>query len=729
MSLRSGILLFLAIGSMISLSSCATGNARLPPGQPPDHGATALVSAPYLPGTPASPVGAPWPMMFHSGTNTFTIFEPQSDSWDGFHLMASSAAAVQAPGQPQPAYGVFSFSAMTLVDKSTRAATLAEIKIGSADFPSAQSQTEDYLAVLRQEFPRRAPPVSLSRLTASLAAPEPRPKAESLNNTPPRIIIATRPTVLVYMDGPPVWRPVPGTGLERVINTRLLLLKDQSARYYLHLFDGYLQAPSLDGPWTVASHAPADANVAERLAVGAGQADLLPGEPDVATHKMPSLRASPTPDVCVATGPTELITFSGPPRFASIPSTELLYAENTSGNVFELLTDQQNYLLIAGRWYRAASLIGPWQFVPGNQLPRDFANIPDTSPKENVKGSVPGTRQAEEMLIANSIPQSTAVARTNQMQDPQIDGAIRLAPIEGTPLSYVVNSATPILEVDPQSWYACQNGVWFFSTSANGPWTVAASVPAVIYTIPATSPLHYLTFVHVYGSTPDQVYEGYTPGYLGTAVAGDGTVVYGTGYYYPPWIGDAWYGPPMTWGCGFDDCWTPWWGWGFDDGFGWGCDFGGIGWFGCYPPHPWWGGYRSRHDHDGDGWGNHGQGGLANTGGDVYHDYGPFFRNGFDASVRQAGQGRNGGYGHAYNSRTGQLAAGQPPGARRVQNYSYGASRAGTSLGAASRGGGWFHSVGGFFHGGGGGYHGGGGGFHGGGGGGHGGGGGGGGHR
>ena len=130
--IRSGILLVLAIGSMISLSSCATGNAHLPPSRPPDHGATALLSAPYLPGTPASPVGAPWPLVFNSGTNTFTIFEPQSDSWDGSQLMASSAVAVQAPGQPQPAYGVFSFSAITLVDKTTRTATLAEIKIGSA---------------------------------------------------------------------------------------------------------------------------------------------------------------------------------------------------------------------------------------------------------------------------------------------------------------------------------------------------------------------------------------------------------------------------------------------------------------------------------------------------------------------------------------------------------------------------------------------------------------------
>ena len=42
------------------------------------------------------------------------------------------------------------------------------------------------------------------------------------------------------------------------------------------------------------------------------------------------------------------------------------------------------------------------------------------------------------------------------------------------------------------------------------------------------------------------VYEGYTPGYLGTVVTPDGTVVYGTGYAYQPWIGDTWYAAPAT---------------------------------------------------------------------------------------------------------------------------------------------------------------------------------------
>jgi uncharacterized membrane protein YgcG len=322
---------------------------------------------------------------------------------------------------------------------------------------------------------------------------------------------------------------------------------------------------------------------------------------------------------------------------------------------------------VSGRWYRAPSLNGPWQFVPAHQLPRDFANIPDQSPKENVKASIPGTSQAEEALIANSTPQSAAVARTNQMAPPQLDGAAQLAPIDGTPLHYVVNSATPIIEVDPQSWYACQNGIWYVGSSANGPWMVAAFVPPVIYTIPPGSPLHFLTYVRVYGATPDVVYEGYTPGYLGTEVASDGTVVYGTGYDYAPWIGSVWYGPPMTWGWGFDDCWTPWWGWGFGCGFGWGWGWG-FGW-GYSPPYPRWGGFRHWHDHDGhpDDW-RHGEYGpdnraFAHTSLDLYAQARSSATGGSDLARHDIANG----YGRAYNSRTGELQAGPPA---RVQSVS-----------------------------------------------------------
>ena len=69
------------------------------------------------------------------------------------------------------------------------------------------------------------------------------------------------------------------------------------------------------------------------------------------------------------------------------------------------------YELVTGRWFRADSPAGPWAFVPGKDLPPDFAKIPDQSPKENVKASVPGTPQAQEAVIANSLPETAAIKR------------------------------------------------------------------------------------------------------------------------------------------------------------------------------------------------------------------------------------------------------------------------------------------------------------------------------
>ena len=229
-------------GSAILLSSCATKNT-------PQTGTLAeTVSPPPVSAPTPGVIGAAWPVAFASGTSTYTVFEPQTDWWDGHQVLARSAVAVQSGGQAQPAYGVLTFSAITLPDKATQTAKLAEVKITSAHFPSAPSRTADYLTALSQQFPLRAKTMDLDRLEGSLTLPPRAVTGEVLNNTPPRIIIATRPAVLVYVDGPPVWRPVPGTGLMHVINTRMVLLKDQSGQCYLRLFDRYLQAPSLEVP-------------------------------------------------------------------------------------------------------------------------------------------------------------------------------------------------------------------------------------------------------------------------------------------------------------------------------------------------------------------------------------------------------------------------------------------------------------------------------------------------
>ena len=205
-----------------------------------------------------------------------------------------------------------------------------------------------------------------------------------------------QPSLLVYIDGQPQYAPVEGTNLTRVVNTRVLLLKDPTGKLYLHVLDGYMEAASMSGPWSIAKTPPQDAVKAETAARELGQVDLLEGQENSETKKKPSLASGPAPQIIVAITPTELIVTEGKPNYVPISGTSLLYVKNTTGDIFKLLTDQMTYVLLGGRWFRAKSPDGPWEFVAPKSLPKEFAKIPDSSPKENVKAAVPGTRQAQE---------------------------------------------------------------------------------------------------------------------------------------------------------------------------------------------------------------------------------------------------------------------------------------------------------------------------------------------
>ena len=291
------------------------------------------------------------------------------------------------------------------------------------------------------------------------------------------------------------------------------------------------------------------------------------------------------PVVHVEFGPAEMIEFKGEPVYKAIPGTGLEYAENTNGNVFKLGNDY--YLLISGRWFKSASLSGatpngPWTFVDGKDLPGDFAKIPLDSPKSTVLASVPGTPQSKEAIIANSIPQTAAITRSEAKLTVQYDGEATFVPIEGTSMSYAKNTSAPVIKVSDNNYYCVEAGVWFKGPTPQGPWRIADTVPPEIYDIPPSSPIYYVTYVKVYNSTPEVVYVGYTPGYYGTVVSSSTTtVVYGTGWYYPPYISPTvWYGWPYTYGVGAGFTYTTTTGWSFGFGYG----------YAYYPwYYPWWG--------------------------------------------------------------------------------------------------------------------------------------------
>ena len=118
------------------------------------------------------------------------------------------------------------------------------------------------------------------------------------------------------------------------------------------------------------------------------------------------------PTIYVSTVPAELIQTRGRPDYEPIEGTDLLHVRNSSANIVLDPADQRHYVLLSGRWFRSASLAeGPWEFVPHDKLPAAFAKIPEGHPRGAVLASVPGTPQAKEALIDNSIPQTAEVNR------------------------------------------------------------------------------------------------------------------------------------------------------------------------------------------------------------------------------------------------------------------------------------------------------------------------------
>ena len=119
---------------------------------------------------------------------------------------------------------------------------------------------------------------------------------------------------------------------------------------------------------------------------------------------------------------------------------EVITIDNSGADVFiDASADNAWYVLISGRWFSAASSKGPWAYVVPASLPGDFASIPPDSPKSGVLASIPGTPEAKESLIANSIPQTAAVDSTQAALTVTYDGAPQFAAIDGTKLQYAKN--------------------------------------------------------------------------------------------------------------------------------------------------------------------------------------------------------------------------------------------------------------------------------------------------
>ncbi|HKY43598.1 MAG TPA: hypothetical protein VJM50_10920, partial [Pyrinomonadaceae bacterium] len=363
-----------------------------------------------------------WPRKFAIGGNSVAVYQPQVEEWSGNSLSSRAAIAITEGQSKQQLYGVLWFTARVEIDKVNRLVTLSDFKVTKINIPIAPEKAAAFEAAFQARASKQNEVIALDRLLADMAINNAATAsaAYEVNNDPPQIFFSTRTAILVSIDGSPVLRPVKDTRLDRVVNTRVLMLRDQSSgKFYLRLMNGWLEAQNIAGPWTIASQTSSDLTKALEIAIAGKQTDLMNGELSLAQAVL--LNAIPT--VFVSTQPAELLQTQGEPQVASIVGTNLISVTNTDNDIFIHTTSQDHYILLSGRWFKAQSMNGPWQYVAGERLPADFARIPAFHEKAAVLVSVPGTPQAKEALIANAIPQTATITRSAASMTVSYDGS------------------------------------------------------------------------------------------------------------------------------------------------------------------------------------------------------------------------------------------------------------------------------------------------------------------
>ena len=464
-----------------------------------------------------------WPRTLSKNGATVTVYQPQAISWpDREKLTARAAVEILPKGQAKPWLGTVELS----MDTNSQAGIvhLSNAELLSTHFPALDTQQATTLeAKLRAALPQiDLRPVPLAAILLSLEQSPLAPVA--VKNDPPTIHYASGPASLVVFDGDPVLAPAGKGGLSFAVNTNWNVFAFQSTWY---LLDGgqWFSAAAATGPYALIARLP----------------DIFKSLPDNASftdvHKAMPARPPPpgysAPTIVVSTHPAEMIVTNGKPELQPVQGTQLQRVINTGSALFFYPPQQRFFVLISGRWFSASDLAGAWRYAT-DSLPPDFSQIPPDSPVAAVLAAVPGTPQAQDAVLKAQIPITATLKRNAARITVVYAGPPKFEPVTGTPILRAVNTSTVVLKIEGR-YFACENGAWFVAAAPMGPWLLADNIPKIIKKIPPASPVYPVKYVDIYAATPATVTFGYTAGYLMGYVSA-GVLVYGTGYYYPPYL-------------------------------------------------------------------------------------------------------------------------------------------------------------------------------------------------
>ena len=462
-----------------------------------------------------------------------TIHSPQVISWQDYKQAELFVALEYVPAEGEELLATARLSGSTVVDMDARLVMLSGLTV--EELTIADQEGDAYVNRLQQSIREETHQLPLDIFLASLAHDVLEVnEVEGLSTEPPTIYLKTKPTLLLFVNGDPVEQALEDTGLKIIANANWPVVKAETGEYFLLNKAAWFESAKLEGPWKFAANAPEGI---EKLG-SRGQ--------HVAMRVIEQSMVADGADILTVTKPSELIVVDGEIKLEEIPATEgLQFVSNTNSPLFRL--EDTWYYLAAGRWFETADPIsGDWRFQP--ELPDNFASIPTDHGMSYVLASVAGTLQARMAILEATMPVEKTLPNKSQLKaEVTFDGEPQFETIGTTGIERAINTPFDVLRYH-QNYYLCFEGAWYQTDDAEGEWVLAFRVPDAIYNIPPESPAYSTTQVRVASITPSSVTYSSTSAYETSIYISHGVPVYGTGWYFAPYL--YWYPQFSSYGYG-----------------------------------------------------------------------------------------------------------------------------------------------------------------------------------
>ena len=314
-----------------------------------------------------------------------------------------------------------------------------------------------------------------------------------VNNDPPVIFYSAKPASLVVFDGEPVLVPAGKTHAHLCGEHQLAGLQRRG-----HLVPAEQRTLVLRCADRRSLCAGGEAS---RLVHGLEEGGRLRG--GRALHPGQGAPAKePGAEIFVSQKPAEIIVTAGAPSLRAVTGTGLQRVVNTSNILFLQPATNSYFVLLSGRWFSAHALAGPWAFAT-DKLPPDFSMIDPAGPDacragrgsrhdRRTGGSTQGA-DPEHRRASSAARRSSRVAYSGAPQFVAVTGTTML--LRGQYQHLRAAGEEQLLRVRGRRLVRRRK-------LPSGPWVLADSVPEVIYTIPAASPVYPVTYVRVYAVAP-----------------------------------------------------------------------------------------------------------------------------------------------------------------------------------------------------------------------------------